>query len=85
MRIWSYLYVNLSNILNDKYYYKIVFQFLLFLLNDPSRNLTDSTLSEGRAIKKKFNVSVTVKLPFPLCWIIIYNVFGAHIRSAKIT
>ena len=31
---------------------KIVFQFLLFLPNDPSRNLTDSTLSEGRAISK---------------------------------
>ena len=31
---------------------KIVFQFLLFLLNDPSRNLTDPTLSEGRAISK---------------------------------
>ena len=31
---------------------KIVFQFLLFLPNDPSRNLTDSTLSEARAISK---------------------------------
>ena len=31
---------------------KIVFQFLLFLLNDPSRNLTDPTLSEARAISK---------------------------------
>ena len=30
----------------------ILFQFLLFLLNDPSRNLTDATLSEGRVISK---------------------------------